>query len=71
MLFLFTIPGDDAEFISIPKKLHGMCAGKLAKVNNGQLIGPWEIWMKIWLINFQVNFSDWWLGYLSCETDLR
>ena len=28
------------------------------------LIGPWEIWMKFWICNFQMDFSDWWLRHL-------
>ena len=28
------------------------------------LIGPWEIWMKFYVLNFPDNFSDWWLKYL-------
>ena len=27
-------------------------------------IGPWEIWMKFCIYNFQTDFSDWWLGHL-------
>ena len=28
-----------------------------------QLIGPWEIWMKFHICNFQMDFSDWWLRH--------
>ena len=24
--------------------------------------GPWEIWMKFYICNFQTDFRDWWLG---------
>ena len=26
------------------------------------LIGPYEIWMKFQISNFQANFRDWWMG---------
>ena len=26
-------------------------------------IGPWEIWMKFYICNFQMDFNDWWLRY--------
>ena len=30
-----------------------------------RLTGTWKIWKKYQTSNFQVNFSDWWLKYLS------
>ena len=29
-----------------------------------QLIGPWEIWIKFYISNFQANFFYWWLSHL-------
>ena len=26
--------------------------------------GPWEVWMKFYIYNFQTDFSDWWLRHL-------
>ena len=46
----------------ICRALTGVTSASVTKV---KIIGPWEILTKFYLTNFQVHFSDWWLGHLS------
>ena len=34
------------------------------RANKVELIGAWETWIGFYTSNFQVKFSDWWLGHL-------
>ena len=43
MLYLFTSAEDECSFTK----------------SEFQLIGPWEIWMKFLIGNFQTDFRDW------------
>ena len=44
-------------------ELH-ICTFFTGSYNAVWLIDPWEIWMKFYTCNFQIDFNDWWLRHL-------